>query len=390
MLHHFVSFIVFICVPLCVFVLGAPTTRPPLCPTYAGLPCKFPFIYKGQRYTTCTTEDSPENAWCATLTGSDLTMTSWHYCPTCLRQDSTSRPAAPTNGTNFSTVNAQMARRCMTTESGIPCRFPFEYNGITYHECTTVDFGDTLWCATGDNPNIDYDVCQCDDTSTIDTPSASSTGSTQCLTYDGSPCVFPFTHKGQVYTNCTREDDTTNFFWCATAMSGPLVTSWGYCSEPQSEACSGRVSTPSPAAPSNAQMARRCTTTTSGIPCRFPFVYNGITYDECTTVDFGGTPWCATGDNPDIDYGICQCDDTSATPSASSTGSTQCLTYDGWPCVFPFTHKGQVYTNCTKEDTTNFYWCATAITSGHLVTSWGYCSEPQAKACSISPPASIY
>ena len=84
MLRHFVSFI---CVSLCAFVLGAPTTRPPLCQTHGGSPCKFPFIYKGQRYTTCKTEDSPENAWCATVTGSDLTMTSWHYCtnPTCSR-----------------------------------------------------------------------------------------------------------------------------------------------------------------------------------------------------------------------------------------------------------------------------------------------------------------
>ena len=152
MLRHFVSFI---CVSLCAFVLGAPTTRPPLCQTHGGSPCKFPFIYKGQRYTTCKTEDSPENAWCATVTGSDLTMTSWHYCtnPTCSRQDSTSPPAAPPNGTNFSTVNAQMARRCTTTEYGVPCRFPFEYYGITYHECTTVDYGDTLWCATGNDPS---------------------------------------------------------------------------------------------------------------------------------------------------------------------------------------------------------------------------------------------
>ena len=190
-----------------------------------------------------------------------------------------------------------------------------------------------------------------------------------------------------MYTNCTRED-TTNFFWCATAItSDHLVNSWGYCLEPQFEACSGRVSTPSPAAPSNAQMAKRCTTTTSGMPCRFPFVYHGITYDECTTVDYGGTLWCATGNNPNINYGICQCDDTStiidttSTPSASSIGSTQCLTYDGLPCVFPFTYKGQVYTNCTREDTGSLFWCATAV-SGPLVTSWGYCSEPEDEACS--------
>ena len=30
------------------------------------------------------------------------------------------------------------------------------------------------------------------------------------------------------------------------------------------------------------------------VPCVFPFVYNGITYNECTDVDNGGVSWCAT------------------------------------------------------------------------------------------------
>ena len=30
------------------------------------------------------------------------------------------------------------------------------------------------------------------------------------------------------------------------------------------------------------------------VPCVFPFIYNGITYNECTDVDNGGVSWCAT------------------------------------------------------------------------------------------------
>ena len=35
----------------------------------------------------------------------------------------------------------------MTTD-GKKCVFPFKYNGKTYNKCTTVDNGNTEWCAT--------------------------------------------------------------------------------------------------------------------------------------------------------------------------------------------------------------------------------------------------
>ena len=30
------------------------------------------------------------------------------------------------------------------------------------------------------------------------------------------------------------------------------------------------------------------------VPCVFPFIYKGTTYNECTDVDNNGVPWCAT------------------------------------------------------------------------------------------------
>ncbi len=50
-----------------------------------------------------------------------------------------------------------------------------------------------------------------------------------------------------------------------------------------------------------------CSITTEGIPCAFPFVYNGTTYTKCT-----GEPdiWCSTKNYPngttiDEQWGYC-------------------------------------------------------------------------------------
>ena len=40
----------------------------------------------------------------------------------------------------------------------------------------------------------------------------------------------------------------------------------------------------------------KCTTESGpepGRPCVFPFIYNGVTYKECTSVDWD-QPWCST------------------------------------------------------------------------------------------------
>ena len=52
---------------------------------------------------------------------------------------------------------------CHAAIHGHPCCvFPFTYKNKVYHDCTTVDFGDTYWCAITSNydihPNL-YKVC---------------------------------------------------------------------------------------------------------------------------------------------------------------------------------------------------------------------------------------
>ena len=48
-------------------------------------------------------------------------------------------------------------------------------------------------------------------------------------------------------------------------------------------------------------------------PCQFPFIWSGVKYYGCTTVDGGGIPWCSTKivpttlehDTTDEYYGDC-------------------------------------------------------------------------------------
>ena len=45
--------------------------------------------------------------------------------------------------------------------------------------------------------------------------------------------------------------------------------------------------------------------TSSGVPCHFPFTYNGATYDKCTFAD-SFIQWCATAaEYSSDDYGEC-------------------------------------------------------------------------------------
>jgi hypothetical protein len=62
-----------------------------------------------------------------------------------------------------------------------------------------------------------------------------------------------------------------------------------------------------------------CTTTGGNAPegssCAFPFVYNDVTYNECTLQDGGGQAWCSL--NADYvgggsQWGVCVCDVTDA------------------------------------------------------------------------------
>jgi len=78
-----------------------------------------------------------------------------------------------------------------------------------------------------------------------------------------------------------------------------------------------------------------------GKNCKFPFVFNGITYNRCTgNGRKDGLKWCATTESYDKDrkYGFCNL--------KSISGE---ITTSKGKCVFPFIYNKEVYYGCTKD-----------------------------------------
>jgi len=97
-----------------------------------GVPCKFPFWYRGEEYKKCTQVDYHKN-WCATDTdkSGNIIMSKWGNCDC-------QNCACSTEG--CTTVSGP--------DPGMPCKFPFTYWKKKYFKCTDVDHLGN-WCATG-------------------------------------------------------------------------------------------------------------------------------------------------------------------------------------------------------------------------------------------------
>ncbi|CAB4058557.1 unnamed protein product [Lepeophtheirus salmonis] len=110
--------------------------------------------------------------------------------------------------------------------------------------------------------------------------------------------------------------------------------------------------------------------TASG-PCVFPFKYLGVSYSECTMMD-STLPWCATS----VDAGRTYTNYDYCPPSCAQSPTTAggCQTVDGVNCIFPFVYQGTTYSNCTNADFGSTFWCATAVGTGNVYTTYGVCS----------------
>ena len=80
--------------------------------------CKFPFVYNGTEYNSCTMEDS-DHMWCAPELDEDGGMQEYGWC----------------------------SETCALEVGCGQCQFPFMYNGTEYTSCATED-ADRPWCAT--------------------------------------------------------------------------------------------------------------------------------------------------------------------------------------------------------------------------------------------------
>ncbi|KAK9405088.1 matrix metalloproteinase-9 [Crotalus adamanteus] len=164
---------------------------------------------------------------------------------------------------------------------------------------------------------------------------------------NGSSCRFPFTFEGKSYSSCTTEGREDGLPWCATTANFDRDKKYGFCPSELLFTYDGN---------------------SNGDKCVFPFVFDGKSYQGCTTDGrTDGYRWCATTANFDQDkkYGFCPNRDT-----AVIGGNSQ-----GDPCSFPFKFLGQTYSSCTSEGRSDGkLWCATTA-DYDADKKWGLCPD---------------
>ena len=121
-------------------------------------------------------------------------------------------------------------------------------------------------------------------------------------------CWFPYVFEGDSYDSCiTAGDHAGGKPWCAMTPNMDTDGLWGECVK----ADDGKDSTDQTDNKDETEDDNKDETdddnkdkedsgsgmptiggTGNGCKCQFPFVYNGKSYDSCTTVDHG-QPWCS-------------------------------------------------------------------------------------------------
>ncbi|XP_053347984.1 72 kDa type IV collagenase [Clarias gariepinus] len=158
--------------------------------------CKFPFLFMGKLYNSCTNQGRDDGfLWCSTTYDFD-TDGKYGFCP---------HELLLTLGGNG---------------DGSPCKFPFTFQGEKYDSCTTAGRDDGYrWCATTENYDQDKTYGFCPETA------MSTIGGNA----EGSPCVFPFIFLGKTYDACTTSGRNDGKMWCSVTKSFDEDRKWGFC-----------------------------------------------------------------------------------------------------------------------------------------------------------------
>ncbi|XP_075394097.1 72 kDa type IV collagenase [Tenrec ecaudatus] len=164
---------------------------------------------------------------------------------------------------------------------------------------------------------------------------------------DGEFCKFPFLFNDKEYHSCTDTGRSDGFFWCSTTYNFDKDGKYGFCPHEALFTMGGNA---------------------DGQPCKFPFRFQGTSYDSCTTEGrTDGYRWCSTTEDYDRDkkYGFCP-ETVMSTVGGNSEGA---------PCVFPFTFLGKKHEGCTSAGRSDGkMWCSTT-SSYDDDRKWGFCPD---------------
>ncbi|XP_006002447.1 matrix metalloproteinase-9 [Latimeria chalumnae] len=164
---------------------------------------------------------------------------------------------------------------------------------------------------------------------------------------NGERCRFPFRFEGESYSTCTTDGRSDGLPWCATTSNYDRDGKYGFCPSELLYTYSGN---------------------SNGKKCVFPFIFDGKSYDKCTTDGRSdGYRWCATTNSFDKDkkYGFCPNRDT-----AVIGGNSQ-----GEPCEFPYNFMGKKYYSCTTDGRGDGkLWCSTTADYDQD-KKWGLCPD---------------
>ena len=145
------------------------------------------------------------------------------------------------------TVAKEEDKTSVAEENCNLCKFPFNYQGVSYDSCTWADDEEGSWCPTKLKENGElFDSeswIHCQGNCQVESPvqHAFSTAYQQPdQQHSPAPheeddnchlCNFPFNYKGRVYTSCTMVEDDQP--WCATDVNekGDILDaeSWVHC-----------------------------------------------------------------------------------------------------------------------------------------------------------------